>query len=218
MKYSIVAPVGEYIDNIFIGLREFPTDKIFLLTPQGKEKIAEKAVGDLEKFKIPVTVLNLHDNIYEDIIRRVSQIRHAEGQDGDNILINVSTGDRNTQCAATSAAFVNGVKAFHVDGNRAMMLPILKFSYYKLLSDKKMAILKVIAEDKDCCSSLENLSQKTGMSLPLISYHINGSRKSEGLEKMGLVDLGENSGRISVKLSVLGKLMLEGYIEKPRED
>ena len=215
MKYVIIAPVGEYVDSLFVGIREFPTEKIFLLTPGGREKVAEKAVKDLERFRIPVTVLNLRDNIYEDIIKRVSHIKAAEGE---NILINVSTGDRNTQCAATSAAFVNGVKAFHVDGDKAFMLPILKFSYYKLLSDRKMSILQVISADKTCCSSLENLSKKTGMSLPLISYHINGSRKSEGLEKMGLVDLEENSGRVSVKLSVLGRLMLEGYVEKPKEN
>jgi len=211
MKNIIIAPVGDMIENIFVGIREFPTEKIFLLSPAGKKEDAEKAKKDLDKFKIPVSIVPLTDNMYEDIFKKVNQIKNAE--DGNNVLINVSTGDRNMQCAVTSAAFVNGIKAFHVDGDKAMMLPVLKFSYYKLLTDKKMSILKTLGEDPACCKSLEDLSKKTSMSLPLISYHINGSRKSEGLNDMGLVELEENSGRIKVDLSVLGRLLVNGYVD-----
>ena len=64
----------------------------------------------------------------------------------------------------------------------------------------------------DCCISLEELSKKTKMSLPLISYHINGNLKSEGLKKMGLVDTNEMIGRIEIKLSILGRMLLNGYV------
>lgn len=212
MKNIVIAPVGEDIDNLFIGMREFPTEKIFLLTPKGKEKKAEKTKNDLAKFKVPVSLVPLGENVYEDLFRKVNQIKSAEE---GNIIINVSTGDRNMQCAATSAAFVNGVKAFHVSGKEAMMLPVLKFSYYKLLTDKKLSILSTLAEEKDCCSSLDQLSKHTKMSLPLISYHINGTRKSEGLNNMGLVELDEHGGRVAIKLSMLGRLLMKGYVETP---
>ena len=116
-----------------------------------------------------------------------------------------------TTCAATSAAFVNGLKAMSVMGNDAMMLPVLKFSYYSLLTDKKMDIMNLLNEP-GCCSSLEELSKKTKMSLPLISYHINGNLKSEGLKEMGLVETTEQKGRINLKLSMLGRLLLKGYV------
>ena len=61
-------------------------------------------------------------------------------------------------------------------------------------------------------SSLEELSKKTKMSLPLISYHINGNLKSEGLKDLGLVETMEEKGRIAVKLSTLGRLLVKGYI------
>jgi len=32
---------------------------------------------------------------------------------------------------------------------------------------------------------------------------------------MGLVDLEEKSGRISIQLSVLGRLLMNGYVEQP---
>jgi DNA-binding transcriptional ArsR family regulator len=214
MKNIIIAPLGDRIDNLFVGIREFPTEKIYLLTPKGKEEEAGKAKRDLQKFRVPVFIVPLLENTYEGIFKSVSQIKNAEE---GNILINVSTGDRNMQCAATSAAFVNGIKAFHVDGERALMLPVLKFSYYKLLTDRKMSILRTLLHEEGCCSSLEELSRKTRMSLPLISYHMNGSKKSEGLASMGLVDLEEHSGRVSVKLSMLGRLLMKGYVEPPGE-
>lgn len=92
-----------------------------------------------------------------------------------------------------------------------MLLPVLKFSYYRLLTDKKMSILKTLSKP-NCCVSLEDLSKKTEMSLPLISYHINGNLKSEGLKEMGLVEAEEKRGKVEVKLSTLGKMLIGGYI------
>ena len=82
---------------------------------------------------------------------------------------------------------------------------------YKLISDKKMMILKTL-HDNNCCSSLDQLSKATEMSLPLISYHINGNLKSEGLKDMGLVQTTEEKGRVAVELSSLGKMIVRGYI------
>ena len=93
------------------------------------------------------------------------------------------------------------------------MLPVLKFSYYKLLTDKKMELLQLLYRKKDCCSSLEELSKKAKMSLPLISYHINGNLKSEGLKSLGLVETAEKKGKVDVKLSMLGRMLVRGYIK-----
>jgi hypothetical protein len=52
------------------------------------------------------------------------------------------------------------------------------------------------------------------MSLPLVSYHVNGNAKAEGLLTMGLVEthLGPR-GRTQVMLTELGRLIAEGAIE-----
>ncbi|MBS3103281.1 winged helix-turn-helix transcriptional regulator, partial [Candidatus Woesearchaeota archaeon] len=110
-----------------------------------------------------------------------------------------------------SAAFVNGLKAISVNGNDVMLLPVLKFSYYNMIAGKKMEILKLLSKP-GCCASLEELSKKTKMSLPLISYHINGNLKSEGLKGMGLIETMENKGKIAIKLSTLGSMLIKGYI------
>jgi DNA-binding transcriptional ArsR family regulator len=208
-KNIIIAPVGDNMDALFVGLKEFPTERIYLLAPADYVKAAEKTIKDLERFGIPSKIILLKGEVWEGMFRKIGEIISAEKN--NNVIINTATGDRMTTCAATSAAFVNGIKAFSIDKGTAMLLPVLKFSYYKLLTDKKMEILKTLAKP-DCCMSLEQLSKKTKMSLPLISYHINGNLKSDGLKEMGLAETNEVRGRIEIKLSILGRMLLNGYV------
>ena len=211
-KKIIIAPVGDNIDALFVGLKEFPTEKVILITPQNKLSKAKQVEKDLRRFKIPTRIVEIKgDNIWEATFETITKIKNDEGDD-KRILINVATGDRTTQCATTSAAFVNGLKAFDIDDKGAMLLPVLKFSYYKMLTDKKMNILKLLARDKSCCSSLEELSKRTKMSLPLISYHVHGTPRADGLKVLGLVDTYTEKGRVSVNLSPLGRMLIKGYV------
>jgi hypothetical protein len=209
-KNVVVAPVSKDMDALYVGIREFPTERIILITPEDQIDSANKAKKELEKFKIPVQIHEVNGHPWEETFRAVAEIKKIEGN--HNVLINVATGDMMTRCAATSAAFVNGIKAFSVDKNGAMMLPVLKFSYYKMVTDKKMEILKMLFTETTCCASLEELSKRTNMSLPLISYHINGTLKSEGLKQLGLVETEELKGKVKVNLTVQGRLLVKGYI------
>jgi len=130
--------------------------------------------------------------------------------------VDVSSGENMENCAALSAAYVNGLKAFDFASDKVIMLPILKFSYYRLIPERKLAILKYLKEQPDCCSSMEDLSARLKMSLPLLSYHTNGSGKSEGLVSQGLVEVHEGPhGRTQVMLSELGRLIAEGLVGTP---
>jgi|SRR3989344_3164476 len=209
MKNIVVAPVGDNLDAIFVGLKEFPTDRIILISPPKRIDDANKLKKEIEKFKIQVQIKEIKGEVWEEMFRAVSKIRSEEGD--KNIIVNVATGDRETQCAATSAAFVNGLKAFSVAENQVMLLPVLKFSYYKILTERKLNILKLLYED-GCCASLEELSRKAKMSLPLVSYHVNGTIKSEGLKQLGLVDVQQKRGKLDIKISTLGKLLIKGYV------
>jgi len=208
-KKVVIAPVGDNMDALYIGIKEFPTERVILITPVDRIEDAKKAQKELEKFNIPVQITEIKGNIWEEMFQKIAEIKAIE-KDKD-IIINTATGDRVSTCAATSAAFVNGLKAMSITDGMAMMLPVLKFSYYNMLTDKKMQILKLLKKP-DCCSSLEEMSKKTKMSLPLISYHINGNLKSEGLKEMGLVETTETKGKIAVKLSTLGRLLIKGYV------
>ena len=211
MKNVVIAPVGEYIDALFVGLKEVPTERVVLVSNDHYMSKAQDVKRELErKFKIQVQIKNIKGNIWEEMFKAVAEIKETEKD--NNIFINVSTGDRDTRCAATSAAFVNGLKAFTADGNNTMLLPVLKFSYYKLLTDRKMEVLKTLYSENGNALTLEELGKKTKMSLPLISYHIHGTLKSDGLNELGLIELDENKSRIKVKLSLLGRLLVKGYV------
>src|SRR3989344_4621600 len=135
MKNIIIAPFGDNINALFIGIKEFPTERIILITPEEKVNDAEKVKKELDKFKILVQIKEIKGNLMEEVFRVFNEIRESEKE--KSILVNVATGDRLSTCAALSAAFVNGFKAFGIQDDQAMLLPVLKFSYYKLLTDKK---------------------------------------------------------------------------------
>jgi len=210
MKNIIVAPVGDHLDDLYVALREFPTERIVLITPVDKIDLAQETKKELNKFKVTVDIKKIQGNIWEEMFRAISEIK--ELYTDKQIIIHTSTGDRGTTCAATSAAFVNGLKAIAVENDNAMMLPVLKFSYYKILTEKKMAIIKFIYNN-DCCSSLDELSRKTKMSLPLISYHVNGNLKSDGLKDLGLIETKEAKGKTKVELTILGRMLIKGYVQ-----
>jgi hypothetical protein len=207
-KKIIVAPVGDAIEDIYVGINEFPTQKVILLCPEKWMPEAEEVRKNLDKFRIPTRIIRLNGFICEDEFKHIALLKETESTE---ILVNVSTGDRESRCAALSAAFVNGLKAFGVEGKEMRMLPVLKFSYYKLIPVKKLKLLRIIQNNP--CPSLEELGKKARMSLPLISYPINGNLKSEGLKEMGLVETEQIKGRTQVQLSFLGSMLVKGYIK-----
>src|SRR3989338_10264374 len=103
-KSIIIAPVGDSINALFMGLREFPTEKIYLLAPSEYQKQAQKTAKELERFGIPSKIIDIKGELWEDMFRKIGEIAKSEG--AHNIIINTSTGDRMSTCAATSAAFV----------------------------------------------------------------------------------------------------------------
>ncbi len=208
MGYVVIAPVGDNIDALFVGVKEFPTERVVLITPPQRVKEALRVKKDLERFKIPATIEEVTGNLMEGMFEVIARIKQIEVS--REILVNVATGDRVSTCAALSAAFVNGLKAFGVEQDRVMLLPILKFSYYKMLTDRKLGILKLLYSKGS--KTLEELGRETKMSPPLVSYHVNGNVKVEGLKQLGVVEASEEKGKSVVHLTALGRLLVKGYI------
>jgi hypothetical protein len=51
MKKIIVAPVGDYMDDIYVAVKEFPTEKVILISPKKNMKLAEETRESLERFR-----------------------------------------------------------------------------------------------------------------------------------------------------------------------
>jgi DNA-binding transcriptional ArsR family regulator len=217
LKHNIVAAVGDKLDSTYAAVREFPTEKIFLLSSGKHREKSDELRALVEKLGIAVQVVDIKGGLLEGMIRAMGQIRSSVAE--DSILVNVGSGENMENCAALSAAYVNGVKAFYVMDGNVKMLPVLKFSYYRLIPERKMAILRFLKTQPDCCSSFEELSRRTGMSLPLVSYHVNGNARSEGLLTQGLVEVHQGpGGRSQVMLTELGRLLEEGDLAQSQTD
>lgn len=92
-------------------------------------------------------------------------------------------------------------------------MPVLKLSYSEIISDVKIKILKAIDNVGGIVDSLEKLEQVSGYGKPLLSYHIQGSKDSKGLADLGLLEVEKGDrGKISAKLTTLGKLLVSGSV------
>lgn len=212
MKNILITPVGKDMSSLFLGLKEFSIENVILITLKEEMGDANKVKEDLDKFKINSKIIELKGNVWEAAFKIISETKM--NYKDKEVIINVGPGDKNLRCAIISAAFVNGLKAYTIDDDKIINLPILRFSYYRILTDRKMEIIKLIYDSENHDMNLETISQKTKMSLPLISYHINGNLKSEGLKELGLVTSREEKGKSYIKISNLGKLLIKGYVKQ----
>jgi hypothetical protein len=208
MGYTVIAPVGDNTDALFVGMKEFATEEVYLITPINNVKKAQKIEKKLEVFKIPVTIIPYEGNLMEAMFSNFGKI--CADRDNEDIIVNVATGDKLSACAALSAAFANGLKAFGIMEGKPMLLPIMKLSYYNELTDSKMKILTHL--NNIDFKSLSELHKQTKMSISLLSYHLNGTIRYKGLLQLRLVEVKEQNKNLLVKLSELGSLLLKGYI------
>ena len=216
-KKIVIAPINSESDEktVFFTLKEFPTQKmIFLTWPDGIMK-AEGFSKELEKLGIESNIVRVaNTNPWEGFFRALVDV--CAGLPKDSVVINISSADRVSQCALTNAAHVNGLKAIAIIDGKMIMLPILKIAFSAVLSDKKMKILDSLKVS--CSGSLEDISKKTGMSLQLVSYHVNGTLRSKGLNELEMVDTNEEKGKTKVCLSSMGRLFMDGYINSIQEE
>jgi hypothetical protein len=212
MQTIQIATFGEGQDGIVAGIRNFPIHKLAILCyEEDKAKAEEFARRIRSTLGIPVSLLMVSDkNVIRDVLEKVAEIIKNEMSDFEQILMNVSAGDKMIGCAALSAAFVNGIKAFGMDQEGCpMLLPVLKLSYSEIVSDAKLGILRVIDKAGGQVESLEKLSEISDYGKPLLSYHVQGARESKGLADLGLVEVNRaERGKITVKLTTLGKLLI----------
>jgi hypothetical protein len=122
----------------------------------------------------------------------------------------VTGGDKGLTCAAITSAFINGLKAIHIMGDKLIMLPILKLRFERMVTEAKRHILEAIVKGGGEVESLTELEALTGYDKPLLSYHINGSEETYGLIDLGLVEANRGKrGRMRIKLTILGKILVE---------
>lgn len=204
-------------DGIALGIRSFSVHKLALICfssdKSGAEDFAKKIKNVLG---VPVTITVVaKENVIRDTMESVNEILNLHAKEFEQVLLNVSSGDKLIGCAALSAAFINGIQAFGMDDTHTvpLLMPVLKLSYNEIVSEAKIKILKSISNAGGVVESLDQLEQISGYGKPLLSYHVQGARDSKGLADLGLVEVEKGDrGKISARLTTLGKLLISSNI------
>jgi hypothetical protein len=202
-------------EAIAAGIRNFPVHKLALICYESDKDKADdfsRKIRSVLGLAVSIHLVSKHNSI-RDTLERVSEILSIDGKKFHQVLMNVSCGDKLIGCAALSAAFINGIKAFGMDETGSpLLMPILKLSYNEIISESKIKILKAIDEAAGgYVESLEQLESISGYGKPLLSYHIQGGRESKGLADLGLLEIEKGErGKISARLTTLGKLLVIG--------
>ena len=214
MKTLQIATFGsDGQDGIALGIRSFSVHKLALICfssdRNGAEDFARK-IKNVLGIPVSITVVT-KENVIRDTMESVNEILNLHAKDFEQVLLNVSSGDKLIGCAALSAAFINGIQAFGMDDTHTvpLLMPVLKLSYNEIVSEAKIKILKSINNAGGVVESLDQLEQISGYGKPLLSYHVQGAKDSKGLADLGLVEVEKGDrGKISAKLTTLGKLLV----------
>lgn len=207
-----IATFGQDREGIVAGIRNFPIHKLILLHyVEDKKDVEEFSHNIRSTLGISVSLrLIAKPDIIRSAMEQISEIIKTESGKFEQLLINVSAGDKMIGCAALSCAFVNGIKAFGTDQDgKPMLLPILKMSYNEIISDAKIKILRALDKAGGTTESLDDLTKITEFGKPLLSYHIHGTNESKGLVQLGLVEVERlERGRSKITLNTLGKMLI----------
>jgi hypothetical protein len=214
MKTLQIATFGsDGQDGIALGIRSFPVHKLVLICfQQDKNKAEDFAKKIRSVLGIPVIgTIVTKENVVRDTMERVNEILILHANEFQQVLMNVSSGDKLIGCAALSSAFINGIKAFGMDDTHTipLLMPVLKLSYNEIVSEAKIKILRSISDAGGVIDSLDQLEQISGYGKPLLSYHVQGAKDSKGLADLGLLEVEKGErGKISARLTTLGKLLV----------
>lgn len=208
-----IATLGPDTDPVLVGIRTLPVHKLYLIHLESDKPVAQKLIRDLASvLKVEVDGYPVpNTDVLTHVLEGVAGILQKEKENFDDVLFNVSSGEKLLSCAALSSAFVNGLKAFAVVNGEPMLLPVLKFSYDRIVSQTKLDILKALVKNGGEVESLEKLKELTDYGKPLLSYHIQGAEDSQGLAELGLVEVKKGErGKSMVKATTLGRLLTLG--------
>jgi DNA-binding transcriptional ArsR family regulator len=206
-----IAGVGKDAEPILVGAKAFPVTKIILLYEERDAQAAVDLVTKLAPHKCEIDRRLIGQPTLTQVLAAFASIVHGEALQFDDVLVNVTVADKMLSCSLMSGAFIHGLRAFAVQKDGPIQLPVLKFAYREMISESKMNILRALERAGGEVDSLNDLSEMSGVEKSLLSYHIRGGRDAKGLEELNLVSIERaKQGRLMVKLTEMGRLILLG--------
>lgn len=198
MRYTLITSSTETKEIEEIN-KEVPLEKIILIQRDSKPF----------KLKIPTEIKKIEEDVVLGVFKIINEV--IKEHKPNELLVYANDVDE-MNFSLINAGFSNGIKVLSRQNNQLILLPLLKFTNYKEIVDKKREIINLLYNSENIELGLEAIGKQTRMSAPLVSYHINGNMKSEGLKELMIVTSREESGKSYIKLTTMGLLVAKGYI------
>ena len=125
MKTLQIATFGaDGQDGIALGIRSFSVHKLALICfSSDKNRAEDFAKKIISVLGVPITItIVTKENVVRDTMESVNEILNLHANEFEQVLLNVSSGDKLIGCAALSAAFINGIQAFGMDDTHTVPL------------------------------------------------------------------------------------------------
>jgi hypothetical protein len=218
-KIFQIATFGTFhANNILTGLKTYPSEKLVLICYDHDNTNAKRFIKVIrsvnEKIEVIVCLIS-RQNIIENVFEYFGIVVGSEINRFQRILVNVSSGDKSLSYAVLSAAYIKGIETFMINSNFADSLAIIptpKPYYDNIITKTNLRILNSIASAGGVVYGLDRLRQLSGVTKPLLSYHLNGRDNTKGLIDLGLVWVEnkryENGTIVIVRLTPIGKLFV----------
>lgn len=208
-----VAFLGGNPRAVSVGLRDVPCEELILVCLERDKAVATDMALTISKaLGINVYVKELQDPAIDTVVRAVGDI--VRSKNDKEVVLNIGSGDKYLTCAATVASYIFGLRAYEVMDDELHELPVIKLSYTATLSKPKIRIIKALKEMGGKTDNLSKLCRLTGYSKPLISYHLRGNDRSEGLVKLNLVSIRNKGRKVEIELTPQARIIMEAYLEE----
>jgi len=235
-----IIPMGLEVDRVLGGLKEYPTNKVILLygkDPRSNIEMRSRKNGErirsMVKATIDVTELELEIFDFYNSTRRLRDLFRSLHDEGYQVHVNISTGNRIVTSAALLAAFMAGASPYYVRPERYSIpedQEVLSHGVVSVISIPRLSIQGPTKQQEIVLSALVSQGGSVRNEASLIptleeikdffderkdeeskrSYiarrrsHLN--RLLKGLEKDGYVSLTKRGKYVGVSLTDSGML------------
>lgn len=204
-----VAVVGHDKSMVLEGFRACPGTHVVLLHSRADASRARKLRATLLAGGVPARTHRVPADPFPGVLRKVSCILHEARVEYAEAYLNVSSGTPAVGCALTTAAYLQGAKAFQLVGETAVLLPILPYDQRETLGPANIAILRALAAAPRGEQTRRGLLS-TGLDPHEIRHHLRGEPGRKGLFALGLVEERRSLGmRTVLRLTGTGSALLQ---------
>ncbi len=206
-----IALAGGETDAVLDGFLLHPATRVILLYRESDRAHAQKLRRRFSRAGISVDLHRFEGHPYLGTLQALNEIVVDSRLTHDEIWVNVSSGCVDAGCAATTAAYLHGLKAFMVAGDAAPLMPVLPVDQRATLTDADVAVLRALGTSP---LSLARLARVAGLRTVVVRARVHGEPDHQGLVSRGLVHMpAPFSVRRRIRLSLVGEALLaSGFI------